>query len=157
MTKRRRILKSGAVGAAIAGLLFLAGAAGCEFDDSLPEGGGEQCLALTNGESEDVPRYQNASLVLEGPLAGGQLERTPAVTIGGVDENPWQVHYAADSGATYDGNLEERGGPEFDPNPIPATSVQEAIESDSQGSDGQKPPSMSTPRLSDPNPIPAGL
>jgi len=157
MTIRTRFFKSGAVGVAIAGLLLLAGAAGCEFDDSLPGGAGEQVLPLTNGESEDVPRYQDASLGLEGTLAAGELEKTPWVAIGRGGENPWQVHYAADSGGTYDGHLEDERGPEFDPNPIPATSVQEAVESDSQGSEGQKPPSMSGPRLSDPNPIPAGL
>jgi len=157
MTMLKRFFRTGAVGVAIAGLMLLAGVAGCELDDSLPEGTGDQCLALTNGGSEDVPRYENVSLELAGTLAAGELERTPGVAIGRDGENPWQVHYAADNGGTHDGNLEDERGPEFDPNPIPAAGVQEAVQSDSQGAEGQKPPSMNGPRLSDPNPIPAGL
>jgi hypothetical protein len=159
MTMRKRFFKTGAVGVAIAGLalLALAATAGCEVDDSLPGGAGEQFLSLTCDESDEIQRGENASLELEGTLAARDLEKTPGVAIGRDGGNPWLVHYAADSEGTHNGNGQLPRGPKFDPNPIPATGVQEAVESDSQGSDGVQPPSVSGPRLSDPNPIPAGL
>ena len=159
MTMRNRFFKTGAVSVAIAGLalLALAAAAGCEFDDSLPGGAGEQSLALTYDESEEIRRDENASLELEATLAASEFEKTPGVAPGRDGENPWLVHYAADSEGTINGSSQLPRGPKFDPNPIPATGVQEAIESDSKSSDGTQPPSVSGPRLSDPNPIPAGL